>query len=377
MCVLAILFVFSFIHKGSQISFTTTYWMEPSGEQKDPRDDPLQGSYTMKISTHFRKRAAFRCLTLFCAAFMALTATAFAAPVQRTEQVSGFYRQQVGSMAVTALYDGYLGIGIDLLHGAGKESIQALLAGKFVVQLKDGVQTSVNAYLVDTGKHLVLVDTGAGQCFGPTAGNIGDNIKAAGYAPEDVDTVLLTHLHPDHVCGLLSKDGKAAFPNAVVWAAKEDQDFWLSKEIAAAAPEANRPFFKMTQDAVAPYAAKKALRSFTHDTEVLPGLTPVASFGHTPGHTGFLVKSGDEALFIWGDIVHSHAVQFRHPEVSFEFDSDQQQAVSTRKRIFEKAAAERWLVGGAHLPFPGLGHVRKEGTGYEWVPVEYMPYGVR
>lgn len=333
---------------------------------------------TIKTSIHPGKITIRHCLALAFAALLAITAistTAYAEPAQLTNQTPGFYRQQVGDMTVTALYDGYLGIAPELLHGIAKEDIQALTARMFEVQLKDGVQTPVNAYLIHTGKQLVLVDTGAAQAFGPTMGNVVDNIKAAGYSPEDIDTVLLTHMHPDHLYGLLSADGKTVFPKATVWAAKEDQDFWLSKEAAAAAPAEHQAFFKMARDAVAPYEAKKALRSFESGAEVLPGITAVSSFGHTPGHTSFLVKSGDRSILIWGDIVHSRAVQFRHPEVSIEFDTDQQKAIAARKIIFEKAAAEKWLVAGAHLPFPGLGHVRQESEGYEWVPVEYTPYG--
>ncbi len=107
-----------------------------------------------------------------------------------------------------------------------------------------------------------------------------------------------------------------------------------------------------------------------------PGIRAVAAFGHTPGHTSYLITSGDQSLLAWGDIIHSHAVQFERPEVAIEFDSNKEQAVATRRKILGDAARDRLWIAGAHLPFPGIGHVRTGGTGYAWVPVEYGPYGV-
>lgn len=329
----------------------------------------------MKTSTNSRKMSLPLCLALAFAMLMATVAVASAKPAQHTNQTPGFYRQQVGDLAVTALYDGYIGISPELLHGLNQEEIQALIARVFAVQLKDGVQTAVNAYLISDGKQLILVDAGTGNVFGPTLGKIVENIKAAGYKPEEVDTILLTHMHPDHMSGMVAADGKAAFPKAKVWASKADRDFWLNKEVANAAPEGEKPFFKMAQDAVAPYEAKKAMNYFDAGSEVLPGITALSSAGHTPGHISYLIESNGDKVLVWGDIVHSRAVQFRHPEVSIDFDTDQAKAIASRKDIFEKAAAEKWLVAGAHLPFPGFGHVRTEDVGYEWIPVDYAPYG--
>lgn len=309
---------------------------------------------------------------VFAAAAIACSVPAIAAPASQTGQVPGYYRQPVGQFTVTALYDGHVELSPQLLHGIKPEEIQARIARMFQTQSSKGVQTAVNGFLVRTGQDLLLIDTGAGKCLGQNLGRIPHNLEAAGYAPTDVTAVLLTHLHADHSCGLVSADGKPAFPNATVWASSEEQGYWLDPKTAQAAPENKRRSFKLAQDAVAPYASQGRLKTLGAG-EVLPGLSIVASPGHTPGHTSYLLRSGDDTLLIWGDIVHSHAVQFAHPEVSIDFDSDQKQAIATRKSMLDKAASEKWMVAGAHLPFPGMGHVRKDAEAYAWVPIEYAP----
>lgn len=292
------------------------------------------------------------------------------APLQKT-QVPGYYRLMLGQFEVTALYDGAIDLDEKLLKNIDKRDLQRLLAREFLKGPK--VQTAVNAYLVNTGNRLILVDAGAAKLFGPGLGNIVDNLKAAGYAPEQVDTVLVTHLHGDHINGLVTPDGQRVFANAEVWSAKADNDFWLSEAIAAQAPKDFQPFFKMSRDAAAPYLAAGKWKTFDSDRELLAGVSSVDTHGHTPGHASYLFQSGDQRLLVLGDLVHNHAVQFARPEVAFEFDNDPKQAVATRKRIFHQAARDRLMVAGMHLPFPGVGHVRKEAKGYAWVPAEFAP----
>ena len=295
-----------------------------------------------------------------------------ATPVaQQKTQAPGFYRMMLGNVEVTALYDGYVPIEAKLLKGISAQDAQTLLARMFLADAP-AVQTAVNGYLINTGKNLILVDAGTAQCFGPTLGNMLNNLRAAGYDPAQVDTVLLTHLHGDHACGL-TKEGKAAFLNATVYVSKTEADFWLNPKVAAKATPELQGYFKMSQDAVAPYVAAKKLKTYKMGDKLVEGVEVVSTPGHTPGHTSYLISSNKESILLWGDIVHSHAVQFIRPEVAIEFDVDSQQAVATRKKILKQVAADKLWVGGAHLPFPGLGHVRAEKEGYSWVPVEYNP----
>jgi glyoxylase-like metal-dependent hydrolase (beta-lactamase superfamily II) len=290
-------------------------------------------------------------------------------------QVPGYYRMALGDFEVTALYDGEIKLDTKLLKNATPQQIQTLLARMF----RDSpTPTAVVAFLVNINGKLVLVDTGAAKLFGPTLGNVLGNLKASGYKPEQVDMILLTHLHADHVGGLLTPDGQVAFPNAVVHAPKVDADHWLNPEMAAKAPDALKGLYKMAQDATAPYIKAAKFKTFETTADLLPGITPVMEHGHTPGHTGYLFASKGQKMLVWGDIVHNAAVQFPQPQVTIEFDSQPAKALATRLSLFKWTAKDALLVAGAHLPFPGVGHVRAEGKGrYEWVPIDFAPMAAK
>lgn len=315
---------------------------------------------------------------LFQLVFALLSAgLAFIAPLAQAEapkiqtQVPGYYRIQLGQFEITALYDGTVELETKLLKNASGSELQRLLARMFVGGPK--VQNAVNAYLINTGPHLVLVDTGAAKLFGPSLGNVLQNIKASGYDPAQVDTVIITHLHPDHIGGLKDAGGQPLFPNASIFVSQADSDFFLSEK-SANAPTEMQPFFKMARDSAAPYLSKGQWKTFTEAGVVVPGIRAVKANGHTPGHTAYAVESEGQKLMIWGDLIHFYAVQFARPSVSVEFDIDQKQAVATRRSIMKAAAAGKSLVAGMHLPFPGIGHIRADGKGsYSWVPIEFGP----
>lgn len=291
---------------------------------------------------------------------------------QVKEQVPGFYRMMVGDLEVTALYDGQIEIDRKVLKNIQADAAQALLARMFLDSTL-GMQTAVNGYLINTGKNLVLVDTGAAKCFSPDLGSLTRNIRAAGYKLAEVDTVLLTHLHPDHVCGLVQSNGKIAFPNAEVHVSKPEADFWLSEEVAARAPQEMQDFFKLSRASVAPYVAAGKFKTYTPGTTVVNGVVSESLFGHTPGHSGYLFTSKGQSLLVWGDIVHNYAIQLPNPEVAMEFDVDSKQAVTTRKNLLQRVANNKLWIAAAHLPFPGIGRIRTEQKGYSWVPVMYQP----
>mgnify|MGYP003582346871 CR=1 FL=1 len=293
------------------------------------------------------------------------------------QQVPGFYQQVIGPLQVTALFDGVVFLPRGYMKDIGEADLKSLLDSSYVPERPKGLQTAVNAYLVRQGGHLTLVDAGTADCFGPDLGQVLDNLRSAGQRPEDVETVLLTHAHPDHLCGLLTKNGGMAYPDATVWLSAEDAGYWLSTDAQQAAPEAMRGLFDMARRALSPYEAAGKLKRFSGDGVLPSGVVAVPSHGHTPGHTSWLFNGGsDQSLLIWGDIVHYHAVQFARPTVSFEYDSDRKQAIASRMAILARAASSGWWVAGAHLPFPGLGHIRTEGSSYRWVPVEFSPTSI-
>jgi len=320
-----------------------------------------------------RRMLSIAILTASAACAALLPDASFAqAPAKSMKQVPGYYHMSLGDFQVTALYDGAVSVPTTLLAGISDSETQAALTDMFVPVTKDGVQTAVNGFLVNTGKDLILVDAGAATCFGPTLGGLADNLQSAGYETTQVSKVFLTHLHGDHSCGITA-DGKMVFPNATVYVTKDEAGYWLNKETASQAPKEAQPFFQAAQEAVAPYEAAGKLKQFMPGDTLADGVTSVPLAGHTPGHEGYMFSSGGQELLVWGDIVHSHAVQFANPGVSIDFDSDQKQAIATREKVLARAAKEKFWIGGAHLPFPGIGHVGEQNNGYRWIAAEYSP----
>jgi len=300
----------------------------------------------------------------------AFTASALAAAPLAKTQAPGYYRLMVGDFEVTALSDGTVALPMTKLlnNSAGAEATGKALARAF---LKDPVETSVNGYLVNTGAKLVLIDAGAGSLFGPTLGKLVAALKASGYTPDQVDEIYITHLHPDHVGGLTA-DGKPVFTNAVVRADHKDADFWLSQKNLDAAPADSKGFFQGAMASMNPYVAAGRFKPFSGNTDLLPGLRAQASYGHTPGHSFYVVESKGEKLMLWGDVMHAAAVQFMSPAVTIGFDSDGKNAYEQRSKAYADAAAQGYWVAATHLAFPGVGQLRAaDGGAYVFVPANY------
>jgi glyoxylase-like metal-dependent hydrolase (beta-lactamase superfamily II) len=283
-------------------------------------------------------------------------------------QAPGFYRMMLGDFEVTALSDGTVGLEVKkLLTNTTPQRVDQLLKRAF---LADPVETSVNAYLVNTGSKLVMIDSGSGNLFGPTLGNLVNNLKAAGYQPEQVDEIYITHMHADHVGGLMAGD-KLAFPNAIVRADKRDAEYWLSQANLDAAPESAKDFFKGAMLSLNPYVAAGKFKPFDGNGELVPGITSVATYGHTKGHTMYVVESKGQKMAILGDLMHVAAVQFPQPAVTIQFDTDSKAAAVQRKKVYADGAKQGFWLAVAHLPFPGIGHIRPDAAGYVFVPANY------
>ena len=283
-------------------------------------------------------------------------------------QVPGAYRVKVGAIEVTALLDGHLELEPADFPRLVPSAAQRLLDDAFLGGWP--LRIPVNAYLVNDGARLALIDTGTSNTMGPTVGHLPASLTAAGIDPASIDIVLLTHMHPDHANGLLTPAGAVAFPNAEVVAAADEAAFWLAEDaLGRAGPGARR--FEMAQKALKPYAAR--LRRVTPGGEVAPGITSIGASGHTPGHTAYRVASGNDQLLIWGDTIHAAALQFAHPDWSSTFDHDRAQAEATRSTLLDMAATDRIAVAGMHLPFPGIGHVARSATAYSFVPAPWQP----
>jgi glyoxylase-like metal-dependent hydrolase (beta-lactamase superfamily II) len=299
-------------------------------------------------------------LTFLCGAY------ALAGAPQLKTQAPGWYRMMLGDFEVTSLSDGTFPMDVaQLLTNVTPKQLDEDLSRSF---LTNPVEESVNGFLINTGTKLVLIDTGAGTFFG--IGKLVANLEASGYRPEQVDEVYITHMHSDHIGGLIA-GGKRVFPNAVVRASQQEADYWLSKAGLAAAPAAAKDGFANAQKALEPYVAAGRFKPFHGDVELVPGIRAVAAPGHTPGHTLYMVESGGQKLLLWGDLMHAAAAQFPDPSVAIRFDTDSAAAIEQRKKVFADAAEHRYWVGGAHLPFPGIGHLRTNGSGYTFVHVYY------
>ena len=290
-----------------------------------------------------------------------------AAPMVKT-QAPGYYRMMLGDFEVTALSDGTVMLPVNqLLSNTTKARVDRALARS---GLSSPLETSVNGYLINTGDKLVLIDAGAAGLFGPTLGKLVANLKAAGYQPEQVDEIYLTHLHPDHVGGLAA-NGAMVFPNAVVRADRADADFWLSESNRDNAKKDDKPFFDGARASLQPYIEAQRFRPFEGRTPLAAGITALPRHGHTAGHSTYQVESRGQKLVLWGDLMHVAAVQFDRPSVTIAFDSNTRAAAAERKRAYADAAANNYLVAAAHVSFPGIGRVRPNGRGYIWLPVNY------
>jgi glyoxylase-like metal-dependent hydrolase (beta-lactamase superfamily II) len=299
----------------------------------------------------------------------ALAAPAVAhAPEAGKKAQPGFYRFKLGAIEITVVSDGMLAFPAETLWGDRAEDARGLLTSTFQTARPVGLQ--INTILVDTGDKLVLIDAGCGvDKFQKTAGGLLGNLAAAGYAPSDIDMILLTHAHFDHLWGISDHENASlVFPSAEFVASETEVAFWSDPELASKLPPAQQP--RVTQANLK--LASPRMRLIKGVAEVAPGVTTFDTPGHTPGHISVSISTGSEELLLNGDVVVNSAVSFLHPEWPFGFDIDVPLATKTRMAFLDRAAADKTLVGSYHLPFPGFGHVAREASGYRWLPADWQ-----
>lgn len=283
-------------------------------------------------------------------------------PLMLSAQEPGIRQIRVGNLKVTALLDGQVPLGKELLKGLEPEEAEAMLGGP------EPTATSVNAFLVDTGKHRILVDAGGTSSWG--LGHLAERLQKAGIKPESIETVLITHLHGDHFGGLLTPEGKRAFPRAQLRLSQIEHDYWTAPATEASLPEARRPILKALKAMIAVYQREGAYHPFAPGEAPCPGVQAIPTPGHTPGHTSYAFGQGKHAFWAIGDLVHFGRIQFAKPEVTVSFDTDSPKAAATRQALWERAAREKVLIGGSHLAFPGLGQIKKAGQGFIWTALK-------
>jgi len=294
---------------------------------------------------------------------LGVCATAFAAGPQLKGQAPGWYRLQLGGFEITALNDGTLDLPVDkLLQQPAPNTLKALQHRYLGVPL----ETSVNAYLVNTGTKIVLVDAGAASLFGPTLGKLLASLKASGYTPEQVDEIVITHMHGDHIGGASA----AAFPNAQLRIDKRDSDHWLSAEQIAKGGDGAKAIAALVKG-FADAGRFKPFEGSKDGVEIVPGVKAFPAYGHTPGHSNYVAESQGQKMMFWGDLMHVAAVQFPNPSVTIQFDSDPKAAAPEREKAYAAAAKDGYYVAVTHVSFPGIGRLRADGKGYDWLPVNY------
>jgi glyoxylase-like metal-dependent hydrolase (beta-lactamase superfamily II) len=283
------------------------------------------------------------------------------------QQAPAVYHHRVGDIVVTAIGDGFLDGTLDVLRNISHDDALRILSDSF----RPARRTTVNTFLIYSAGRLALIDTGCGGYYpAGTAGKCLQNLKAAGVDPASIDAVLLTHMHSDHSSALTDvATGQRCFPNAELVMHENEPAHWFDDaQMAKGSEREKKMFFQVGREQVSPY--KDRWRLFKRG-EVFPGVTAIPRPGHTPGHTTYLISSGNQQLLIWGDTVHVPEIQTARPEVCVDFDTDKDLAADSRRKVFDMVATERLLVTGMHLHFPGFSHLVRSGSGYRLIPAAW------
>ena len=300
----------------------------------------------------------------------AISSPARAAAPPVGKQAPAYYRYKVGDFEITALNDGVVKAAnpANTVVNQPFPEVQKALGAAFLPT--DEIRNPFTTLLVNTGKNLVLIDTGFGDNGAPTVGNLMSNLAASGVDPKTIDTILISHFHGDHISGIRAKAGAANFPNAEIMVPSIEWKYWNDEGEAARAPQVWKGGFANVKRVFDPIA--KDIKQYEHGKELVSGITAIDARGHSPGHTAFVVASGNAKLLVTSDTAN-HVVFVRNPDWSLWADMDAPMAITARKRLLDMAAADRMPIAAYHLPFPGTGYIAKQGNGYEFVPAPWQP----
>jgi glyoxylase-like metal-dependent hydrolase (beta-lactamase superfamily II) len=295
------------------------------------------------------------------------------AQTMATPRNSGVYRFKLGDFELISLSDGQLSVPAAVFAGnATAEQVSAVLQAGYQ---SDTLTPDCNILYVNTGQNKVLIDSGSGGLNGESAGKLIENLALAGITPRDIDSIIITHAHSDHIGGLTTVAGALAFPNARYYIAKVEWDFWMARNVSlpliSLPDDVKQGFIQLAQQQLG--AIRRRVTRFDFDKDILPGFYAVPTVGHTAGHTAVRITSGDAVMIHTADVVHTHTVNLWNPSWQPIFDADPVKAAETRQAVLAKIAQDRTLMYAYHFPFPGIGHLRpRDEGGFEWEPVQWQ-----
>lgn len=302
-----------------------------------------------------------------------LPAAAIATSAQAAEmgKPAGVFEYKVGDITCTRLNDGVWNMELtdEFVKNASLAEMQDAL--KRALLPTDTLGIPFTPMAVNTGSKLVMIDTGTGGKMASTAGTMAGNMTAAGIDPNDVDVVVISHFHPDHINGLTTKEGEKVYPNAELVVPMAEWLFWMDDGLMSRVPEGMQARVEGIQKLFGPMANE--VRLIGDGEEVVPGIMAKSAHGHTPGHTMFHVASGDDQLMILGDLTNHPALFVRNPQWAARFDMDADAAAASRVRTLDMAASDDMLVAGYHFPFPAVGRIVKDGKHFELSLASWQP----